>query len=235
VANQIDIEMQVEDLILESNYKKAKELSEEGLNIFPNSYSLRFHKGQAMLNLGLVVEALVEFEKCSRYSSTLAYPFYYQAQCFSILERNPDFFAALSESIRLDRKIAVEANKNPLFAKHKNNPQFVQILGLPKEIPLDPRLIPVFEMRTTDSEAAFALAKQCLNDISDQASAYDALIDLLDIVIEDIEEHGEGSYSSEELSYNNAIKIRQDLFTQRKKIGEDESAYNVFLKREGKK
>lgn len=233
MADQIEIEMQIDELILTQNFKEALSKIDIELLNFPDSYSIIFAKGQALMGLARFKEALHCFQLCSEKSVYLAYPHFYLALCYSLMSDKVKMFESLQKAISIDKKTASLALKNQAFAKYYLDPEFINIIGLPSAAPLDPILKSIYNLRSTDLSHAYTLALNSLGQISDQASVLDALLDILNLIIEDIEEHGEEVYSHLELSYSKALQHRDSYLSQRDKLKQSKSAYFILLLREG--
>jgi hypothetical protein len=147
---------------------------------------------KVLVLLGRPDEALVKCDEANAYSSSLSWPRFWRAAAL-VMKHEPAtrWVPELAAAFKGDRSVAREALRQPAFESVRGSAAFLEALGRGKD--LAPEIARLVELSEDAEPWTLWLAASELSAHGDQASVHDAKIFALEVILEDIDEHGEAN------------------------------------------
>jgi tetratricopeptide (TPR) repeat protein len=192
--DSFDVMMKVDDLIDKGKAQEGLDLVAPYLEKDSDDILLLQAKGKCLLNLGDAKGAFEQFDKATKNPFDAAYPYFWRGAAFGKLGKKKEMFEDLARAIARDKDAAREAVQSWGYMQWLDDPEFLETIDAPGNPTLSPVVMDLVALQNEDEWfGVFETAIDNIDNKEDPLSILDAGIEALEIITEDIEEHGEAN------------------------------------------
>lgn len=194
--DSFDVMMKVDDLIDNGKAQEGLDLVTPHLEKNPDDILLLQAKGKCLLNLGDTKGAFELFDKATKNPFNAAYPYFWRGAAFGKLGKKKEMLADLALAMARDKDAAREAVSSWGYKQWLDDPEFLEAIHAPSNPTLSPVIMDLVALQNENEWfGVFETVIENIDYKEDPLSILDAGIESLEIITEDIEEHGEANVS----------------------------------------
>lgn len=194
--DSFDVMMKVDDLISNDRAHEGLDLVVPCLEKDPNNILLLQTKGKCLLHLGDAKGAFELFDAAVKKDNSAAYPYFWRGAAQGKLGKKKEMLEDLAQAMTKDKDVPWETVHSWGYKQWLDDPEFLETIHAPRLPTLSPLVQDLVSLQNQDEWfGVFQTALENKDNTEDALSIFDAAIESLEIIIEDLDEHGEAHVS----------------------------------------